>query len=161
VCRLNRRRVPAAVRGIIARPVSSVITGGGLYVLGGAKSCPQVSGPLLSRVADGVPAGREGSRPAWFRAGGAGGDGEERVRQHGQRDVPVPGAVPADLAVVQAGLVLRLSEAVFRCPPGARDGHQLGQHHRPGRAAQEIRQLNTAASPVELIPGGREAARSR
>jgi hypothetical protein len=115
----------------------------------------------LSRVADGVPAGREGFRPAWFRAGGAGGDGEDRVRQHGQRDVPVPGAVPPDLVAVQAGLVLRLSEPVFRCPPGARDGLQLGRQHRPGRAAQEIRQLNTAASPAGLIPGGREAARSR
>jgi len=36
VYRLNRRQVPAAVRGIIARPVSSVMTGGGLYVIGGA-----------------------------------------------------------------------------------------------------------------------------
>ena len=134
----------AAVSGIIARPVSSVITGGGLYVLGGAKSCPQVSGPLFSLVADGAPAGRERCGRARFRAAGAGGDGEERVREHRQRDVPVPGAVPADLVVVQAGLVLRLSEAVFHCPPGARDGDQLGQRHRPGRGAQEIRQLEVA-----------------
>lgn len=92
--------------GIIARPVSSVMTGGGLYVLGGVKRCPQVSGPLFIRLAAGVPAG---SRQV--RAEGAGGDGQERVRQHGQRDVPVPGPVLADLVVVQAGLVLRFREA--------------------------------------------------
>ena len=46
-----------------------------------------------------------------------GGDGEERVGEHGQGDVPVPGPVAADLVVVQAGLVLRLAEAVLSRPP--------------------------------------------
>jgi hypothetical protein len=32
-------------------------------------------------------------------------------------DVPVPGAVLADLVVVQAGLVLGLAEAVLNRPP--------------------------------------------
>ena len=43
--------------------------------------------------------------------GGVRGDGEERVREHGQGNVPVPGAVAADLVVVKADLVLGLSEA--------------------------------------------------
>jgi hypothetical protein len=38
------------------------------------------------------------------------GGGEERVREHGQGEVPVPGAVAADLVMVQAGLVLGLGE---------------------------------------------------
>lgn len=76
------------VSGIRSRPVSSVTNDGGAYVLGGAKRCPQASGPLF----------RWGAR-----GGGAGGDGEERVREHRQGDVPVPGAVTADLVVVQAG----------------------------------------------------------
>jgi hypothetical protein len=47
---------------------------------------------------------------------GAGGDGEEGVREHRQGDVPVPGAVLADLVAVQAGLVLRLRETVLNQP---------------------------------------------
>jgi len=59
-----------------------------------------------------------------------GGDGEEGVREHGQGDVPVPGAVAADLVVVQAGLVLRFGEAVLDSPSRARDRRQLGQGGR-------------------------------
>jgi hypothetical protein len=92
VWRLNRRRASAVVSGIRSRPVSSVMNGGGAYVLGGAKRCPQASGPLFRR---GGP-------------GGPGGDGEERVRQHRQGDVPVPGAVAADLVVIEPGFVLGL-----------------------------------------------------
>jgi hypothetical protein len=49
VCRLKRRRASAAVRGIRSRPVWSVMDGGGAYVRGGAKRCPQPSGPLFPR----------------------------------------------------------------------------------------------------------------
>jgi hypothetical protein len=35
------------------------------------------------------------------------------VRQHGEGDVPVPGVVTADLAVVEPGLVLGCLEALF------------------------------------------------
>jgi len=52
----------------------------------------------------------------WSGARGVGGDGEERVGEHGQGDVPVPGAVAADLVVVKADLVLRLAEAVLDSP---------------------------------------------
>src|SRR5579875_1355715 len=99
VCRSNRRRASAAVSGISSCPVSSVMADGGLYVLGGAKSCPRGSGPLFSWLAAGVPAGRERFRQIRFRA--AGGDGEEHMREHRQGEVPVPGAVRADLVVVQ------------------------------------------------------------
>jgi hypothetical protein len=58
---------------------------------------------------------------------GAGKDGQECVRQHRQGDLPVTRLVPADLVVVQAGLVLGLGEAVLDGPPGAGDGDQLGQ----------------------------------
>ena len=66
------------------------------------------------------------------------------MREHGQGDVPVPGAVLADLVVVQAGLVLGLGEAVLDSPPGARYGDELGQGDRAGRLAAEERQLKLA-----------------
>jgi hypothetical protein len=56
-----------------------------------------------------------------------GGDGEERAGEHGQGDVAAPGAVAADLVVVQAGLVLGLGEAVHYRPLGPGDRDQLGQ----------------------------------
>src|SRR5258708_12627922 len=125
-----------------SRPFSSVMKAGGAYLLGGAKTFPQASGPLFSRPAAGVPAGRR--RLRWLRPGGAGGGGEERVREHGQGDVPVPGTVLADLVVVQAGLVLCFGEAVLDRPP--RPGHRddLGQRDRAGRPAAEVRQLELA-----------------
>jgi len=46
------------VSGIRSRPVSSVMKAGGLYILGGAKSCPQRSGPLFSGLIVSAPAGR-------------------------------------------------------------------------------------------------------
>ena len=126
-----------------SRPVSSVTKAGGAYVLGGAKRCPQGSGPLFNGVILDVPAGgRFGGRGAG--AGGAGGDGEERVREHGQGGVPVPGPVLADLVVVQAGLALRLGEAVLDSPARARDRDELGQGDRAGRPAAEERQLELA-----------------
>jgi hypothetical protein len=66
------------VSGIMSRRVSPVMRLIGVYVLGGAKRCPQLSGPLFTGLA---------------AVAGPGGDGEERVGQHGQRDVPVPGRV--------------------------------------------------------------------
>ncbi len=81
---------------------------GGLPVLGGRNSCPQVAGPFFS----GLAAGRD-----WRGLAGGGGDGEERVREHRQRDVPVPGAVAADLVVIKAGLVLGGLDAGLNRPP--------------------------------------------
>ena len=112
VCRLNRRRPSAAVSGIMSRPFWPVMNFGGAYVLGGAKRCPQVSGPLFAGLA-------AAACPA-CGPGGPGGDGEERVRDHGQGDVPVPGAVLADLVVVKAGFVFRLAEAVLDAYVGSR-----------------------------------------
>jgi len=40
---------------------------------------------------------------------GGGGDGQERVRQHRQRDVAVPGVIEPGLVVIQAGFVLASS----------------------------------------------------
>src|SRR5487761_1521970 len=90
-----------------------------------AKTFPQPSYPPFSGLAAGVPAG--GRRFGLLRPHSAGGDGEERVREDGQGDVPVPGAVLADLVVVQPGLVLRLAEAVLDSPPGPCHCDQLGQ----------------------------------
>jgi hypothetical protein len=59
------------------------------------------------------------------------GDGEEGVREHGQGGVAVPGVVPADLIVVQAGLVLGLSEAVLHSPARPGDSGKLGESDRP------------------------------
>ena len=63
-------------------------------------------------------------------AGGTGGDSQERVREHGQGDVPVPGAVPADLIVIQACLVVRLAGTVLDAPPGPGYRDQPGQRDR-------------------------------
>src|SRR6266700_3263041 len=89
-------------------PSSSRMVAGGLPVLGGRNSCPQVAGPFFS----GLAAGRD-----WRGLAGGGGDGEERVREHRQRDVPVPGAVAADLVVIKAGLVLGGLDAGLNRPP--------------------------------------------
>jgi hypothetical protein len=93
-----------------------------------------------------------GSLPVFLQAGagsdggacGAGGDGKERVREHGQGDVPVPGAVAADLVVVQPGLVLGLGEAVLNSPPGSRYRRELGERDRAGRPAAVKGQLKLA-----------------
>jgi len=42
----------------------------------------------------------------------------------------VPGAVAADLIVIEPGLVLGLGEAVLHRPPGAGHGDQLGEGDR-------------------------------
>ena len=76
----------------------------GLYVLGGANGCPQAVGPLFARPA---------ARRAGGTVRGVGGDGQEGVGEHREGDMAVPGAVAADLIMVQAGLVLGLGEAVF------------------------------------------------
>ena len=115
------------VSGIRSRPFSSFMRGGGAYVLRGAKRCPQRSGPPFRRG-----------------PGRAGGDGQESVGEHREGDVPVPGAVLADLVVIEPGLVLSLGEAVLHRPPGAGHGDQLG-HGGAGRGeAAEERQLQPA-----------------
>jgi hypothetical protein len=80
--------------------------------LHGAKICPQASGPLLPRSLGAYPQAGTGSGGRGGGPGGAGGDGQERVGEHRQGHVAVPGAVLADLVVVQAGRVLGLGEAV-------------------------------------------------
>lgn len=80
--------------------------------------------------------------------------------QHGQGDVPVPGAVLADLVVVQAGLVLRLGEAVLHSPPRARDRHQLGQRAgtRSGLAARcEVSPAQPEKAPKTPPPKPRKS----
>jgi hypothetical protein len=110
----------------------------------GAKICPQASGPLFTRLAGSVPAGRDRFRRARGGPGGAGGDGQEGVGEHRQGDVAVPGAVLADLVVVQAGLILGLGETVLDSPSGPGDGSELGQGSRPRRIAAEKGQLKLA-----------------
>src|SRR6516165_5714822 len=95
-----------------SRPVSSLMKVGGAYVLGGAKRCPRVSGPLFSE--GGFVAGA-------VAVAGPGGDSEESVGDHGQGGVPVPGPVLADLVVVEAGLSFCLGKAVLDSPSGAGD----------------------------------------
>src|SRR5277367_3053337 len=112
-----------------SRPVSSVTKAGGAYVLGGANCCPQGSGPLFTVPGLVVPAGGQLRRPG-AGTGGAGGDGEERVGDHGQGGMPVPGPVLADLVVVQAGLALRVSEAVLDPPARSRHRDELGKGDR-------------------------------
>src|ERR1019366_1350397 len=139
-------RASPAVSGISSSPFSALMVGGGLYVLGGAKICPQAVGPLFTRPAAGVPAGRR--RRGRGGAHGAGSDGEKSMGEHGQRDVPVPGLVEPDLVVVQAGLVLGLGEAVLDVPPGPGHGDELRQRDRARRVAPEDSAIsNSARSP--------------
>jgi hypothetical protein len=111
------------VSGIRSRPVSSVMNADGLYVLGRAKKLPTAVGSLFSGLFADASAGSglsgwPGGCPGG--PGGVRGDGEEGAREHGQGDVPVPGAVAADLVAVQAGLRLRWPRSARpgrSCPP--------------------------------------------
>ena len=94
---------------IISRPLWPVMSPGGPYVLGGLNGCPQARGPPFA----GPSAGRWQGRGA---VGGRGGDSEEGVGQHREGDVAVPGAVAADLVVIEPGLVLGFCEAVLDAP---------------------------------------------
>jgi hypothetical protein len=84
-----------------------------------------------------------------------GGDGEERVGEHGQGDVPVPGAVAADLVVVQAGLVLRFREAFLQ---GARHHGELREDNRARRVAAVEGQLEVAFLAGLQGPAGQQPA---
>ena len=59
-------------------------------------------------------------------------DGEIGMRQHGQRDVPVPARPGAHLVLVQSGLALGLLKAALDPPALARNPHQLGQRGSSG-----------------------------
>src|SRR5690242_3679912 len=56
---------------------------------------------------------------------GVSGDHEERRREHGQRDVPIPRFIATDPVVIETGLVLGGLEALLDRPPRARDPDQL------------------------------------
>src|SRR6266480_2655137 len=137
VCRLNWRRASAAVRVIISRPFRPVMSPGGRYVLGGLNGCPQARGPLFT----GASGDRWQGRGA---VGGRGGDGQEGVGQHREGDVAVPGAVAADLVVIEPGLVLGLCEAVLDRPPGPGHRGQFRQRGARRCRAQEERQFQLA-----------------
>src|SRR5258707_7788042 len=117
MCWLNRGRISPVVSGISSSPLPSVMGCGGLYVLGGANLRPQAAAPLFTGLRAALTAG---GRPRRLPAGPlvAGGDGEERVGEHRQGDVPVPSVPFADLVMIQPGLVLGLGEAVLHFPPG-------------------------------------------
>src|ERR1022692_4892607 len=141
---------------------ASVMRSGGLYVLRGAKICPQAVLPLFTCLSV-AATGRGRSRWLAARLAVMGGHGEERVGEHRQRDVPVPGIPFADLIVVQAGLVLSLGEAVLDRPPRAGQGDQLGQRCAGRGVTEEERQLalalvvhrqGTAGHQVTLRAGG-------
>ncbi len=53
--------------------------------------------------------------------------------EHGERDVPVPADVTADLVLVQAALVLRGLETLLDRPAGAGDADELSDGLRPGK----------------------------
>src|SRR5712691_10547814 len=115
VATANRRRISFTVSAMSSVPSWSRMVAGGLPVLGGGNICPQAAGPFFTGLAAGVPAGRDGSGRGVAGLAGGRGDGEERVREHRQGDVPVPGDVAAGLVVVKAGLVLGCLEAGPGC----------------------------------------------
>lgn len=63
---------------------------------------------------------------------------------------------PADLVVVQAGLVLGLGEAAPYSPAGAGHGHQLGQGRAARREAQEIGELLLALLAAARRPADQQ-----
>lgn len=119
-------------------PVSSVTDRDRAYGLGGARCFSQASGPLFQR---GCPV-----RP--------GGGEDERLLQHGQGDVAAPGAVAADWAVVESGLVLGVGERVLDYRPA--DSGQLGQGGADRGAAAEIRQRQRALLVCVLRPADKQ-----
>src|SRR5262249_16789540 len=130
--RLNRRRASAAVSGMRSRSFSPVINGGGGYVRGGQKAGHRGQVPFLAAPL-GLARPRGGVRGRWG-GGGGGGDGEEGVGEHRQGDVPVPGAVLADLVVVQPGLVLGAARQhlAAAAPHAERVGHRImARWHSP------------------------------
>ena len=70
-----------------------------------------------------------------------GGDGEERSREHGQCDVPVPGVVAANLVVVQAGLVLGELKCFLDTPTTPGDPDELSQRHGVAGVTDVVGQL--------------------
>ena len=74
------RRTSAAVNGMSSWPLLSVMTGGGLYVLGRANRCPQAAGPLVTGACGGGRLGRQRSLAAG--PAGMGEDGQERMGEH-------------------------------------------------------------------------------
>jgi hypothetical protein len=84
------------VRQIIGRP-SLPATSWLRLLAAGPESCPQAAGPLSGGV---TVAGPAAVGSAGRQAARGGGDSEPRQSAHGQGDVPVPGIVLADLAVV-------------------------------------------------------------
>ena len=73
-----------------------------------------------------------GMRPLPGLWGGRRGDGQAGMRQLGQRDVPVPGVVAADLVLVQAGLGRGGLEAVLET------GHTVADREEAALANQHL-----------------------
>jgi hypothetical protein len=69
----------------------------------------------MLRATSGSASSARSAAPRADRGAGAL-DGQERLGQHRQGDVPVPGLVAADLVVVESGLGLALLEAAFNLP---------------------------------------------
>src|ERR1017187_1324102 len=136
--RLNRRRISASVSRI--RRCAEAGTGErgascggfGLYVISGRAGCPQVLGPLF---------------------GFAGQDGQERMGEHGQGDMPVPGVVEADLVMVKAGLAFPCLEAFLDGPAGAGDADELAEVF-----AARVPAL-CKVSPSAWVPSSRSAVK--
>jgi hypothetical protein len=83
------------------------------------------------------------SRPRADRGAGAL-DGQARLGQHRQGDVPVLGLVAADLVVVESGLDLALLEAAFHRPSQPRHLDQLSQAGIGGPVAEVVGQLTVS-----------------
>ena len=96
--------------------------------------------PLFIRLAvvhaDRRRARRHGAWPQGVR-----GNGEERVREHRQGDVPVPGLVEPYLVVVRAPSRSWPRQNDPPPPSRPRSGDQLGQRRAARRVAPEVRQL--------------------
>jgi len=83
---------------------------------------------------------------------------QQRLRPHGQRDMPIPSHPTPYFIVIQPDLALRLCKAPFHGPAAAGHLHHRLQHGRLGGThdvrRERCRSAQTPAHPEPPPPGG-------
>ena len=92
------------LRSVSGLPLVSRLSCSEAFVLSGSRSFPQVPDPLFGGLPD---------------------DGQECQGEHCEGDVAVPGAVEADLVVIESGFAFRCLGAFFDGPSRSRYADQF------------------------------------
>jgi hypothetical protein len=77
---------------------------------------------------------------------GASGDSQERGREHGQGDVPVPSSVGTDLVVIQPSLIFGELECFLDTPTGSGHPDKFDDRNRVASVADVVGQLGGPAN---------------